>query len=337
MSTHIHGSKARTFKRIGQNINIKIDLVFKADVQALVEVWNLCFPEFLLSEQGLEKQLFSDFGLDPAGCFVARRGSSEIAGFTIGTTQQIPYTGRNKLPGCLPVLAVKPKFWRKGIGTQLLQSVEQYLVAQKVKKIRLGYPTYLRGTALSLIGVNTEWHEAIRFFEYFGYAPRGVLDSMSIDLDGWSMPPEVAQEICAGREKKIEFGSLYPTDIHEFLEFLKRDFAGSWYDQMAYLQECKLLVPSENLVVKEHGKICGFAGPFHVAENGDTCGIGLGISPHLRGKGLGSLLLYILIQRVKETGGKRITLFGAVDKVKYYGKMSFKPSSIWLFMEKDIT
>jgi len=317
----------------GRIMSTAIDLISRDDIPAIVEIWNDSFPEASLSPKVFQRQLFKEFAFDIKGCFVARK-KSEIVGFSLATTFQIPYTSRRELPGCIPAIAVKKENRAEGIGTDLLQKAEEYLRLQGAKKIRLGYPTYLRGTLLSLIGVDTQWNGAIRFFETFGYAPKGVLDSMGITLGEWEMPAAVVRKLRIAQQNGIEFPILRNEDTAEFREFLNQDFPGSWNAQFDYLYKLGLLVPEEVLVMKEKGKIAGFAGPFHISERGDTCGIGLGITPRLRGKGLGLLLLFNIVKMVQENGGKRLILFGAVDKVNYYGKAGFSPSSIWLIMEK---
>ncbi len=63
-------------------------------------------------------------------------------------------------------------------------------------------------------------------------------------------------------------------------------------------------------------------------------GIGLGIAADLRGKGLGLALLRGILRFIMKTGGRKITLFGAVDKINYYGKAGFSTGPVYLVMEK---
>lgn len=302
------------------------------DLAGIASIWNACFPAIPLSPTSLERQ-FVEFKLPREGCLVARNGSA-VHGFAMATTVQIANTSRAPFPACLPVIAVSRKHRRQGIGAALLRKAEEYLLARKPAKIRLGYPTYLRGTVLSLLGVDTRWTGAIRFFETFGYAPRGALDSMVVKLMHWRMPAEATNQLATDRANGYEFGRLNEADIPEFLESLKDGYTPSWHDQFAHLHRVGALTPSEVLILKDRGKIRGFAGPFHIAENGDTCGVGLGLAPSLRGKGLGMSLLYRILQMVKSSGARQLTLFGAVDKVNYYGKLGLVPDGVWLTMEK---
>ncbi len=316
-----------------EKTDMKIETITRNDIPAVTDVWNESFPEAVISPESFDRQIYKDFLLDERGMFCAKEGSV-VTGFSIATTVHISYAGRSPLPGCIPVVAVREKHRRKRLGTALLKKSEEYLVKQGVEKMQIGYPTYLRGTVLSILGIDTRWQGALKFFENQGYAPREAIDSMSLKIESRKIYEEVAENM--EKQKGIVSGSLAPDDTDAFMKFLQNGFPDSWYEQFSHLYSKNLINCEEVLIMKQNGKIAGFAGPFHVAECGDTCGIGLGIDPELRGKGLGLALLYGIIRMVCQHGGKKITLFGAVDKINYYGKAGFVPDAVYLFMEKEI-
>jgi predicted N-acetyltransferase YhbS len=313
-------------------MNFKIETMSTSDIPEMTELWNESFPEIRLSASDFKKQ-FDEFGITPSECQVARTDNC-IAGFAIATDRRIPFIGTDPLPGCLAAVTVGAKFRRKGIGTLLVRASEQNLKSSGVKKIRLGYPTYIRGTILSLIGVDIQWLGSVRFFESLGYAPRRALDSMTLSLVNWQMPPDMARKLEDDRRSGITFETLKPHEEDNLMDFLKEEFPGQWHDQFVILRETGSLITKEVLIVKDHGKIAGFAGPFHIARNGDTCGVGLGLALGLRGRGLGMSLVYSISDFIKKNGGKQITLFSAVDKINYYGKAGYAPAATWLFFEK---
>lgn len=182
--------------------------------------------------------------------------------------------------------------------------------------------------------MDIQWLGAVRFFETLGYAPRGVLDSMTLSLKNWQMPREMIRKLEADRAAGITFAALSPHEEEAFMIFLKKEFPGSWHDQFAGLRQAHALRAEQVLIVREQEKIAGFAGPFQIPPNGDTCGVGLGLAAKLRGQGLGMSLIYNIIKFVKTSGGQQLTLFGAVDKINYYGKPGFAVASVWLVMEK---
>ena len=148
------------------------------------------------------------------------------------------------------------------------------------------------------------------------------------------MPLEMAQKLESDGKSGITFETLNPIEENNLMDFLKLEFPGAWHDQFVVLRESNALRAEEVLIVKAQGKIAGFAGPFHVAKNGDTCGVGLGLALGIRGRGLGMSLVYSISDFVKRSEGRQITLFSAVDKINYYGKAGYAPASTWLIMEK---
>lgn len=313
-------------------MNIEIKDMSPTDFRKMAELWSESFPEIQLSASDFQKQL-EEFGIRSSECQVARTPSG-VAGFAIATDRRIPFIGSDPLPGCLACVVVGLKHRRKGIGSLLVKAAERQLMEKGVKKIRIGYPTYLRGTFLSLIGVDIRWLGAVGFFQSLGYAPRRALDSMILPLENWQMPSEMIRKLEADSKSGITFEALNPLEEKDLMGFLKQEFPGAWHDQFTGLIEAGVLRAEEVLIVKAHDRIAGFAGPFHIAPNGDTCGVGLGLAAGLRGRGLGMSLVYSITAFVKKIGGRKLTLFGAVDKINYYGKAGFVPASTWLVFEK---
>lgn len=139
-----------------------------------------------------------------------------------------------------------------------------------------------------------------------------------------------------GGGRNVSFEPLRPCEEEDFLLFMEKEFPGSWHGQFLHLHNLGLLDCRKVLIMKYYGNISGFAGPFSISECGNTCGIGPGIARDLRGKGLGLALLNGIIRFVRDAGGKKITLFGAVDKINFYGKAGFVPGPVHLVMEKNL-
>ncbi len=312
-------------------IHMRIDNLKRSDAPQLADIWNSCFPDASLSASSLREQIYSIFKLDEKGVFCIREGA-DIEGFAVATDILIPFAAGSPLTGCIPVIALKEKARQRGAGSALLEKAEEYLSGRGAERIRIGYPAYLRGTILSHIGVGINTPGAVYFFEKHGYAPVKAIDSMVFDAAGSEIPEGYPDKI----EPDVTFEALSPPEAADFLVFIEQEFPGSWSEQFRRLYKLNLLDCSEVLIMKCSGKISGFAGPFHIAECGDTCGIGLGIAADLRGKGLGLALLHGILRFIMKNGGRKITLFGAVDKINYYGKAGFSPGPVYLVMEKEV-
>lgn len=101
------------------------------DIPALVAVWNDsavgrgAYP--LRGVPPLERAVFSKPYFDPAGLIVAEV-DGQVAGFAhAGFGPNADETGVDRTKGVILVVAVRPQFRRRGVGTELLRKAESYL------------------------------------------------------------------------------------------------------------------------------------------------------------------------------------------------------------------
>ena len=101
------------------------------DPPALVEIWNEAFigrgAGRLRHSSVLERHVFAKPYFDAAGLIVAEENGT-LAGFAhagFGPNQR--ETILSKAAGVVSIVAVRPAFQRKGIGTELLTRAEAYL------------------------------------------------------------------------------------------------------------------------------------------------------------------------------------------------------------------
>ncbi|OIN98768.1 hypothetical protein AUJ66_00240 [Candidatus Desantisbacteria bacterium CG1_02_38_46] len=309
---------------------------FKPEYLHSIDIlWNMVFQDYKIPENVFQKQFFGDFALNSEGCFVARR-NNQIIGFVMTATKKIPFTPTGEFPGCIPVIMVHPEERRKGIGKKLLEEAIKFLLQKGETRIRAGYPTYLRGTILSFLGVSSHWQEAIIFFKKYGFEVVSSIDSMTVDLAQMEIPSYIYEREECLKNSGITLECLQILGQDKFLDFLSKVFPGSWHEQFSILTSIGKLSAEEIMTVRKNNEFIGFAGPSHISESGDAClGIGIGLQEDFRGKGIGLILLFKVLEMVRRRGGRRIIAFGAVDKSNYYGKAGFVPTEIWMVMKKD--
>jgi len=156
-------------------MNCEIDQFTENDTEQVVKLWITTFHELPLSSKAVSKHTFLNPEFDPAGCFVARKDGT-VVGFILATTMRIPELKQEHFPGNIPAIMVHPEHRNRGIGRELLKKGENYLKSRGKTKVRAGYPTYIRGTILSLLGINTKWKEAFWFFNHFKYKVVGLIN-----------------------------------------------------------------------------------------------------------------------------------------------------------------
>jgi len=316
-------------------MNYKIDQFIEEDIEQVVTLWRLVFKDQPLSVEALRKHTVLNPEFDPAGCFVAREKDT-VVGFILATTMRIPEVREGEFPGNIPVIMVAPKHRNRGIGRELLNRGENYLKSQGKTKVQAGYLAYIRGTILSILGVNTKWKEAFWFFNHYGFRTTGIMDSAKVALDTFKVPDYVIERERTAAEQNIRADVLKREDESVFLDFLKGTFPENWYPQFARRIHRQELIFENVLVLRQDKAIIGFVGPVDISEGGIAAlGIGIGLKKEFRGKGLGNIILFRSLEMIKNKGGKECYIFGVGPK-RYYEKAGFRLADLWIMMEKEL-
>jgi len=314
--------------------NYEIDQFGQEDIEPVTNLWKILFKNHILSAKSLWQYTLLRSDFDPAGSFVARQ-NGQLIGVIMATVMRIPETGSGELPGCIPVIMVRPEHQKKGIGRALLEKGEGYLRARGKERARAGYPTYIRGTILSLMGVDAQWKESFWFFRHHDYKLVEIMDSAKVDLEGFQVPERILEIERRARRQGIEVGVLTEQKQGEFLGFLKEAFSG-WHREFAERIRQRQVVLDNVLVLTQAGQIVGFAGPFDIPESrAAALGIGIGLKEQLRGRGLGNIILFRSLAMIRDKAGRECYIFGVGPK-RYYEHAGFKMAELWIIMEKDL-
>jgi GNAT superfamily N-acetyltransferase len=178
-------------------------------------------------------------------------------------------------------LAVDPNHARKGIGSRLLEAVEQVLAASGVGRIRVAEsaPNYLTP------GVDLRYRAALRFFDHHGYRPLAEACNMRVSLADRAFETAEAQRRL--QDAGIEVRRATTRDRAELIR-LAREFGGRWDAEVT-----RSLAHEPPLVhIARRGQdLLGFA-----ASEGNNSGTGwfgpMGTTEAARGLGIGRVLLY---------------------------------------------
>jgi GNAT superfamily N-acetyltransferase len=204
-------------------MNFTIDQFREQDIASLAKLWKMLFRNFPVSTQSIKKYTFGYTDFDSTGCFTARV-NNQLVGFVFATIMQIPETDYSKLLGCVPVIMVHQEYQKKGIGKRLLKKAVTYLGTKNVRKIVPGYPTYIRSTILSFMGVNSQWKQALWFFRHYGFNVTSVLDSAKVSLGNFTIPKYIIENEKKAAEQEIKTTTLTKQNQNRFLDFLKTAF-----------------------------------------------------------------------------------------------------------------
>lgn len=321
---------------------MKIRKMTQEDLSEIVEMWNdSCQKELVYKpiDEYRAKEMFLKTNKSLNKFSFVSYEKAKLTGFSSGTIVE----GRNH--GYLTTVIIDRNYQNRGIGTQLLEKIENKIKFSGLNNIRIDYsnpvsiPWFIPGTSfdhpcapgvdMTTIGEN--------FLLSHGYRRRTEETSMGMKLIDYKTGEDIYR-----KEKKLkELGILieiYDPKKHSGLEeFLDSMGSESW--KKILLGNSNSESPLPLPIASYNGKISGFAGPISVEPGGRGWFAGIGISPLCRGLGVGSVLFNYLCRSFKDSGAKFITLFTGIDNISarnIYLKAGLRILRHWSLMEKEI-
>jgi len=317
------------------NAALNIRPIRPEDVPSTVALWREVFPGYGMSAEAAFRHTFGHPAFAPEGCLGAF-AAEELVGFCLATDMLIAEGPLEPPPACIPALLVHPDRRQQGIGQTLLREAEAFAARRGHRTIRLGYPTYLQGTLLSLPGVNAAWSEAHWYFRHYGYRVTGSLDSARCRLEEWEIPAQEVAQIDRAASQGIEARPARPDDEPALLEFLQANFRSSWYRHVLRRSQAGRLAHQRVTVLCRDGSVLGFVGPADISDAGIAhMGVGIGVDAARRGEGLGNVLLFSFLDTLKRAGATECVIYGVGPK-RYYDRAGFRMAELWLMMEKAL-
>ncbi len=275
--------------------------------------------------------------------FIAEE-NGEALGFACGYIR--PQDKENPdAPGYCNTVAVKPEHRGKGVGSALLEAVENGFRAEGRKAVRCVYvgsvvwPWYIPNTndhdhpCAPALPVNSDEYF---FFLHHGYAVNGFMDAFHLPLSEYRMPEKVRAKMKENERNgyKIEF---YKEGYHYGLEEFYKNINHPSFESAirANLEKEK---PDPFLVVSYNGKVMGWTGAMYTEPSGRAHFDGITVDPQIRGNGLGKALFCTLCEESKKAGSKFMTFYTGLDnKARYiYLSAGFKIAQTFAMMKKEL-
>lgn len=240
--------------------------------------------------------------------------------------------------GYLTLMAVHPDHQRQGVGTRLLALVETRFRDEGATKIVLGgsFHHVFPGIPVPLSGPGGE---AEPFFEAHGYTVGKEVWDVRRNL----VTPPVLPEI-APLPPDVALRPTCPEEAPRMLDFLNRDFAGRWPRDVAHhLAHEGPVAHVFGLFVQ--GDPLGFAllhpprspGALRWAAFApEMAALGpIGVSPALRGQGMGLALLVMALEQLRDWGATE-TVIDWTDLLEFYARCGFTPWLRYRLAHKDL-
>ncbi len=273
--------------RIGKakqtGMTIQIRSFARGDLSTLVALWNKTMAADPISQQRLLLDYVLDPHFDPNGLVLATDGN-ELAGFAFGMTARPDLPSDNAVgTGVIVGFGVAEQHRRQGIGTALIQGVEEYFRAKDVSTIQVGpwVPPYL------VPGVDeTAYAGTVEFLEAQGYAPGAKPVSMRALLTGYEPSADVPEIVATLSEDDIWIRPAVADDATDLIAFAIEHFP-HWESYVRGAMRSTVLAAGDATlhIALDGDTVIGFA-----MTSGERFGP-FGVNGDYRGRGIGAVLL----------------------------------------------
>ena len=266
-------------------------------------LWNECLPKDPITIERFWRLFLLDANFRAETMFVAVAHGQPI-GFLQAMVRRTPIGifPSNPQHGWITAFCVAPEHRRRGIGRALMEAGMDVLAKSGCKAVSCnGYaPSY------AFPGVDVDYVEGIAFMEAMGFQPSVQAVRMAKDLAGVTTPDDVSRTKAELESQGFSVRLFQDEDTVPLLKFAEEQFP-YWHQSLVDGLQQK----SSNVWVASYaGSIVGFAqwqNPQTDPPNGASGRFGpFGVDPSLRGKGLGGVIFYTLVEDVIRRGAKHL-------------------------------
>ncbi len=272
----------------------------------------------VLTKEEFEGILTKNSNFKPEGTFLAFDGD-KLVGFISGCCRDCD-NDNPKASGYLHTMIVKKEYRRQGIGSHLLELVENYVKENKRTSIRfvflgqINWPWYIPHTehhihpGMPCARINSDFYLFLYHHDFF---VNSIHEGFHLPLAQYELHQKVLDHM-----KEIEpLGlkvEIYDPAIHygidEFCEVIQNDgFAHSIKANLARESPRPFFVASHN------GKVVGWTGAMYVEPTGRGHLDGIIVDPNERSHGLGKALFCFECEYLKKLGASYMTFFTGLD------------------------
>jgi GNAT superfamily N-acetyltransferase len=269
------------------------------DGARIAEGWTEAAPGDGITAERFRDLVLLDRNFDANGLFIAEV-DGELAGSVYAVRRRIAVDADDLEPasGWLPYLFVRPRFARRGIGSELVSRAKTWLAEQGATTAYFSSytPNYF------LPGLDADrYPEAARLFSAQGFATQYQSVAMDRSLNDYVMPHDVRGMIDGLRSQGYRFGSPSGDDLVDLIDIAGSRFNPDW---SRGIREGVLGgMPLERIITVRdpHGTMLGWA--MHGTYENVLERFGpFGVLPESRGTGLGKVLLHLTLERMRALG-----------------------------------
>ena len=232
---------------------------------------------------------------------------------------------RGGLMGTLMLFAIDPEYRRRGLGWQLLATLEDRMRDDRLGWLRVGNfgPDYIWP------GLDVRYTPGVCLLLSRGFKHRGDAINMEVDLSArdWDTEADEARLYRQGYTIK----RLHVSERQPFSEWVEPTWGPMWHwEAMSTLDND----PVSTFIAVKDGKIVGFAS--YNATGFPNCFSPTGTAEQQRRAGLGRVLFYRCMHDLRELGHTHAEICW-VGPVVYYAKIADAAiSRVFYWFEKEL-
>ena len=313
----------------------------------MYEVFKSLTEEEVFFKEHTEEQFVARLVKHPnfaaEGTFVAVK-DDEVVGFASALVRPSD-EGNPNSSGLIHTFIVKKEYRRQGIGSNLLELIEKYIVEKGKTSARfcfisgLNWPWYIPYTekhehpGMPAVRMNSDFYI---FLYHHGYFVNSIHEGFHLPLAKYELPQSVVKKMEDNKERGLTVEVYDPNKhygIEEFCEVINNaGFAASIRNNLKRENPYPFLVASNN------GKVVGWTGAMYVESTGRGHLDGIIVDPNERKAGLGKGLFCNLCKHLKEMGASYMTFFTGLDNPARYIYLSagFQIAQSFADMKKDL-
>lgn len=317
------------------------------NMQKAVEIYNAATLRAEQNYMILSEEEFGKLFLTPIkeGDIIFSFYSENQEGFIIGH-----YAGNIKR-FFVTMIQVETGSRRKGIATFLLetlrQEMKQFAAEQSIEMNEMEV-SYFNPVNITWELPDTNGHRhpnspgvrlgspAHLFFKNMGFRDFSTQNSYHLELAGYEWPEEKLAPYLAKMNQAGYTVEFYEAGKHTGMQDLVDDLNNDLWNYQIPAEMNREGGPRPMLIVNDHGRIGGFAGPLVPDEHGRGFFLGIAIHSRCRGCGAATVLWNRLCLEFKKAGAKYMTIFTAEDNHarSIYESAGFKIHASWATMRR---
>jgi len=297
------------------------------DDEALVALWNRTLTADPISPALFRRQTLLDPNFSPDGCLLAERNGALI-GFVLAVAPAP--AGEERLfatrqgTGRITGLGVLPEARRQGLGGALLEAALDFLRERGCSRVVVAAHEYFAA------GVDRQrYAEGLAFLRGRGFTERGEAVAMGRSLYDLDWPSEVREAEARLRAERIEARYFEPRYTAALVDYFRAEFP-TW--QEFFVKKLDARHDLDEMVITTHGDaVVGYC------QHLDADHVGpFGVAAAYRNRGVGSVMLYRLLDRMRQKGF-RFAWFGETGRARhYYERAGFQATRIYALLSRDL-